>query len=280
MRVPDEMTKCVGFLYVESGAGARPIGTAFMIGVDGADGGVWVYFVTARHVVEAARNHSMDGQLYVRLNLRAGGVTYLATRFDFWYPHPTDPAADVSVWAAAPSPSEIDYLVYPRAAVATDAAVQQNEIGVGDEVFVTGLFANHSGADRNLPIVRIGNIAAMPSEPIATSLGPAEGYLIEARSIGGLSGSPVFANLMGVRTLPGSLRIGGPRHFLLGLIHGHWDLRPSPAPAEVPAGGLGDEVVNMGIAIVVPASKILETIDQPVFQAQREGQLAVEPEPT
>ncbi len=38
----------------------------------------------------------------------------------------------------------------------------------------------------------MGNIAMMPDEPVRTSIGMMESYLIEVRSIGGLSGAPRF----------------------------------------------------------------------------------------
>jgi hypothetical protein len=43
-----------------------------------------------------------------------------------------------------------------------------------------------------MPIGRHGSLAMMPSEPIQTDLGFADVYLIKARSMGGISGSPVF----------------------------------------------------------------------------------------
>lgn len=53
----------------------------------------------------------------------------------------------------------------------------------------------------------------IPSELIHTDkLGDIEVYLIEARSIGGVSGSPVFVR----ESFP---RAG--KHYLLGLMHGH-----------------------------------------------------------
>jgi hypothetical protein len=55
--------------------------------------------------------------------------------------------------------------------------------------------------------------------------------------------------------------------YLLGLMYGHWD-------RVVPVGVTGDDIqfesVNMGIAIVVPAKKILEVINQPTL-AEKEG---------
>jgi len=45
--------------------------------------------------------------------------------------------------------------------------IVEHAIGAGDEIFLTGLFANHLGQHKNLPIVRCGNIAAVPDEPNA-----------------------------------------------------------------------------------------------------------------
>lgn len=58
---------------------------------------------------------------------------------------------------------------------------------------MTGLYRNHYGAQRNIPVVRSEIIAARREEPIETALGPMDAYLVEVRSIGGLSGSPAYA---------------------------------------------------------------------------------------
>ena len=78
----------------------------------------------------------------------------------------------------------------------TEKVIKENEIEVGEEVFVTGLFSHHHGQSKNIPIVRVGNISAMPEEKIQTKEHLMDAYLIEARSIGGLSGSPVFVILV------------------------------------------------------------------------------------
>ena len=51
---------------------------------------------------------------------------------------------------------------------ATDSVIEKEGIGIGDEIFITGLFGYHPGAKKNIPIVRIGHIAAIPEEPIKT----------------------------------------------------------------------------------------------------------------
>jgi hypothetical protein len=150
----------------------------------------------------------------------------------------------------------------------TPENLRKYRIGVGDEVFIAGLFSPAGDENKNnIPIVRHGNVAMMPDEPIQTSYGYADVYLVEARSIGGLSGSPVFvretvsipAEIGGEQILAGATA----RQQLLGLMRGHWDIKESEinnATFTMPDQGRG---VNMGIGIVVPAMKILETIKQP-----------------
>jgi hypothetical protein len=80
---------------------------------------------------------------------------------------------------------------------ATDQVIQQENIGIGDEVFAVGLFNQKWGNERNIPIMRTGIIASMPEEPLLGEIDtPYDAYLAELRSIGGLSGSPVFVYSM------------------------------------------------------------------------------------
>src|SRR5689334_8050250 len=99
------------------------------------------------------------------------------------------------------------------------------EIGPCDEVIFPGLFSHHAGNDRNIPIVRRGTIAAIPGEKVTTErMGKINAFLMEARSIGGLSGSPVFVHLGENRVLKNDPRaIANPqRDYLIGLVHGHF----------------------------------------------------------
>jgi len=107
----------------------------------------------------------------------------------------------------------------------------------------------------------------MPEEKIDTKeFGSIEAYLIESRSIGGLSGSPVFVHLGQVRLIDGQLKHATNNvgiFYLLGLIHGHFDKND-----QLDDFTIEDENVykiNTGIAIVVPATKILEIINQPAW---------------
>jgi hypothetical protein len=149
--------------------------------------------------------------------------------------------------------------------VCTDEVIQKYAIGLGDEVSIPGLFLSHIGTTKNVPIVRTGNIAAMRGEPVPTDRGLMDAYLVEMRSVGGISGSPVLTH-MAIRPsvlLPESenstkIEQSGKSHYLLGLMHGHYTITTRDEWVIRTDQQVGD--INAGIAVVVPASKIMETI--------------------
>jgi len=269
--IPDEIRKCVAFLMYRDATRFRFGGTCFFVATPrSADPKKpnFMYIVTAAHVIKAMRKKSTDGKAYVRLNFPDPKVKVSPTPLAEWLTHPTDPTVDIAILPKAP-PKGADFLVYPMDRFATQDIISDQGIGLGEEVFIVGLFHEHAGRKRNIPIIRVGNIAAMPEEPVQVrGVGLMEAYLVEARSLGGLSGSPVFVNLGLVRSTGGQVKFAsGSIFYLLGLMYGHWD-------RVVPVGVTGDDIqlesVNMGIAIVVPAKKILEVINQPSL-AEKEG---------
>lgn len=135
-----------------------------------------------------------------------------------------------------------------------------NEVSLGDEVVIIGLFRHHHGEARNIPIIRVGNLAAKGEERIQTkAFGKIHGYLIEARSIGGLSGSPVFVNFGPARMIGGAfMQATSQFSILLGLVHGHYDVIGD----EIDAAVRHADRVNTGIAIVVPTHSIRSVIEE------------------
>jgi hypothetical protein len=265
--VPDEVRKCVAFIGYEDGGQRRFAGSVFFLGRDTPGGrrADPVYAVTARHVVELVRNRG-NGQPLLRVNCADGQAKWVPTDAAGWFSPPDDGSVDVAILRAG-IPEGLDHLVFPYSQCVDEEKLRANEVGLGDEVFVTGLLRYHPGTRKNEPVVRIGNLACMPEDKVlvSPSFGAMDAYLIEARSIGGLSGSPVFLNLGPVRMLGANLRFqsGGPNVLLLGLIHGHFDTAAvdidevDPTTAADRSGG-GN--VNAGMAIVVPFKKIAETI--------------------
>jgi len=262
MRVPSQIRRSVAFLAVQGSGGLNPrlVGTAFYASVpaEGLQDARFGYLVTAKHVAKVFEN---TGGFAVCVNTRDGKSMFLNTNQRWWY-HPTDNSVDVAVTPWSP-PDHVECETIPKQMFITDELIASQSIGTGDEVFIVGLFVHLVGSARNIPIVRIGNIAMMDEEPVhSRGFGFMNAYLVEARSIGGISGSPVFVWSSGVGGLLNSF-------FLLGSIHGHWDIRPEDKNAF--SDRVVDEAttINMGIAIVVPAKKILEVFDHPELVQMR-----------
>ncbi len=258
MRVPGEVRQCVVFigLPVTMPGGQQGLsfqGTAFFVSVpsESTQGWNYVYLVTAKHVAM-----KLEGQTFmVRINTKDGKSALVKGEGTKWWYHATDESVDVALIPFLP-PEEFEYKHIPTTMFLLDETIRDKSIGTGDEVFITGLFAHLTGSARNLPIVRMGNIAMMPGEPVPSKeFGDIEAYLIEARSIGGLSGSPAF-----VRE---TVTTGLGAFYLLGLMHGHWDIPPQSKKNAVRVDEDTYGRVNMGIAIVIPAKKILEVLNQP-----------------
>jgi len=217
MRIPDSITHCVGFLAIQKTDGTYVFaGTCFFIGRD-APVGFRAYVVTAKHVIEGIRNKGVD-HVFIRANRKSGDSLYYETEIKDWIYH-KDNDVDIALYPNGPGiPPETDHLVFPVSNFVDQNYIDKNGVGIGDDIFMIGLFRHHHGKLRNLPIVRLGNIAAMPEEKIQTKYHLMDGYLIEVRSIGGLSGSPVFTNLAWHRAFsPVNERVGQPVS-LLGLV--------------------------------------------------------------
>ena len=263
MRVPSDIKKSVVFIGLQmADTTMRIVGTGILI-YDDISAKKLPYIVTAKHVLEGIHGKGLD-QVYIRVNLNDGTSKWYVTDFSDWKLN-SDKNVDIGIYQAAGETSW-DHVSYQLSTSLSDALITENEIDVGDEVFVIGLFTHHHGQRRNIPIARIGNISAMNEEKIQTSQHLMDAYLIEARSIGGLSGSPVFINLGEVRYVQGSLKhsIGGRAFILMGLIYGHYDVKSTNID-EVEGDAKGEpksENVNTGIAIVTPVEKIIETIRQ------------------
>jgi len=273
MMVPDETRKCVAFVGCKNNdEKIRFGGTCFFASIPlGIDNFNFNYCITAKHVIEMIKKNSIDQKVYLRFNTKDGGIQIIPTPIENWLSHPNDLAVDVAaLFSPMPYP-EMDYKRIPYSMMASEKIIKSEGIGIGDEVFIAGLFANHFGEKKNLPILRIGNIAMMPEEKIfSQELGLIDAYLIEARSIGGLSGSPVFAHLAGVRYQDGESHIIPGRFFFIGLIHGHWDVPIDKQDDIFIEDFLKNERINMGIAIVIPTYKILEVLNQNTFLQKRE----------
>jgi hypothetical protein len=260
----------LGWADKSAPGGLRCEGTGFFVAHGDAG-----YLVTARHVAE-----NLDGGPFaVRVNRKGGDAELLDVDVGWTY-HP-DSLVDI---AAIPLHLGIrdGYMAeYIRTeTMATPDFLEAAEINVGDLCYTVGLFRFIFGTKTNLPLVHSGNIALMPPAgeriPVwndkkkQTEL--VEGYLVEGRAINGASGSPVFVRWS--FRYDGMINIKDPtdgnkiypmlaegRVRLLGLLQGAWFLPPDAILAMGHRTKPAD-VVPVGIGVVVPATKIIELLEE------------------
>lgn len=271
MQIDSKLLKNAFFVGVEHKGAFVPAGTGFLVAVtEGRH--TFIFVVTAEHVISGLKGKGFE-RLLLRMNAPDGTARIFGSDYAHWHFHP-DPNihTDVAVASISFNPNDLDPLFADTSMFVTPDKIADWDISVGDEVAIVGLFRSHFGKSKNVPVVRIGNISAMPDEPVYTDYcGYTDAYLIEARSIAGLSGSPVWYNRPPVRVKSDQISYAkGERQFLLGLMHGHFDVKnmKEDLVTEDAEGGRG---VNTGIGVVIPAFRIIETLNHPELIEMRKN---------
>jgi len=294
VRIDDTILKSVAFLGYPTAPYTDDIsnddlsalmhwcGTGFVVSLAASCGHLFfAYVVTAKHV-----SLQLEGRAsFIRVNHTDGTTAFFKVPADaVWWKHPDKPnEVDVAIlpWRIPLGVADVRSMEITEWFI-TDEILKKRSIGIGDDVFWVGLFSLMANQKKNWPIVRVGNIAMMPDEKIPSVntgdwVGPIEGYLVEAKSFGGLSGSPVFVRPtfnMPFATNDGenTLMYGVGQPYLMGLVQGHWPI-PLETINDSQIKAVSDrKQINLGFAIVVPARQILEVINQPELVKIRETQ--------
>ncbi|MGA2232922.1 MAG: hypothetical protein ABSH22_18635, partial [Tepidisphaeraceae bacterium] len=150
MRVPEIVRTCVAFLSYHSRKLDQPrfAGTTFFVHYAMDEFVVAGYAVTARHVIDDIQIHSTDDKAILRVNEMGGGLIRIDTNCADWFFHPTDPNIDVAVMPISFRGRHVNQNFLSTAAFAP-AAAGRARIGIGEEVFITGLFTSHFGKKKN-----------------------------------------------------------------------------------------------------------------------------------
>lgn len=236
-------------------------GTAFFLDYKGMP-----YAVTARHVAETI---SKDPPYFIRASDRNGDPVLVEVEHADWF-YPEDENVDLALGVGAtPNATGVgDSLLL------TKEITEEKRIGIGDEVHIVGLYRLAYGKKRNLPVVHSGSIAMVPEgEPIPqidTVTGKrrmVECYVVEAQTLSGLSGSPVFVRgVMLAENEKEKVLLSIAQGYLLGVWSGAWDAAPGAGLAtEHPAA----RKVPVGMGLTVPSYKLIELLESPIVSEHR-----------
>lgn len=279
MLISNNFLQTVAFLTIEkrddiSGKIVKkPCATVFFVGVSTNAEVTQSYAVTARHVIE---NIHANTPIHIRVNNSDGSIDYSEANKADWV---TSDETDIAVISFKKKKNH-NLREIPFNMLVTDAVIKQEKTGIGDEIFFVGLFSEHYGQEHNLPVVRFGNISLMPSEKLSVRVAEdmtiqIYGYLAEAMSWPGHSGSPVFIYYPFDRE-PGISRVAvyplsepdplsGTEQFkLLGLVCAHYPIEQEVKMSDtIPEEQKGRIYEQAGMAVVIPAQGIIDTLNQP-----------------
>jgi len=274
MQIDDTIRKNVVFIGIESDGQFTPLGTGSLGGirVDGTD---FLFLVTANHVVDSIAGE----EIFVRLNRKSGGCDTLKYPKSRRMPHP-NLANDVAVFNVTLDPAVYDFQLISLDRQQCEKDRREFwEPGTGDEVVAIGLYTSHYGLTKNIPVVRVGHIAALPDESVRTEFGYVAAYLIETKSIAGLSGSPVFLSVPQIKISDGDLMISKQKtHPIIGVLVGYHVVETKEDQIAVPqfqqnngskaaSAERGVDERNTGFAVVIPIERIFDILEKPELVA-------------
>jgi hypothetical protein len=272
-RLTDEVQRCVLFFGLEGSRGT-PVwgGTGFVLDYEGCP-----HIVTCAHV---ARNLE-HVPFYIGTNDHAGNAHNMRAEISGWFFHP-DEGADLALVPTG-IPTTADVAKLPTRHCATRRMLDQQGIGPGCEVHAVGLFRLLTGKSRNLRVVHTGSISMMPDgETIPSSTGfgrvmQISGYLVEAQTLEGLSGAPVFARrnwaISGKNDEQRAYVVGDP--VLMGIWQGSWEAPPGEVLGKERPGA---SRFSYGMGIVIPTDRILELMQMSeVVERRRKVMEQIEP---
>jgi hypothetical protein len=259
-------------------------GTAFLLGVSDPklNGGAFTYLVTNRHLAQPGIEDGRPCQpiaYFLRADMKVAtsgsysAVEQIPVNVLTWN-YSSDPSVDLAITPISIKPDKVDVEFLPSTLLMSDADITQDKVEEGDSVLFTGLFVQMVGQAHSEPIIREGKIAMMPKEQIPTTLRSlGDVYLVDCHVFGGNSGSPMFIDLAGQRE--GGF-IAGINYKLFGVVSGYVK-ESSTFELKTVAAYAGTVDANSGVAVVVPAQKILDIINSTALTYQRERALKTIP---
>ncbi len=245
--------------------GRAIIGTVFVIGDAATTKSTsWRYtLVTAAHVLEDIAGEKAT--LSLRLPDDHGGFQCVPHEIrirdqagPLWTKHPT---ADIAVMYVPLPPFVAKYPgVLGANLLVDDRKLKEYEIHPGDELLCLGFPSGEAANEMGFPILRSGKIASFPLTP-SKKIGS---FLYDFDVFTGNSGGPVYF-CQTARPYGGDAHLGVTVRFIAGLvIQQKSSVERTVTPLERGTHGrrfeVQEDVESLGLAIVVPAELISETL--------------------
>lgn len=282
-KIPQSIVHTIFFIFRDKQAaelGKDPGGTGFIVAVPSErdpNDSLHHYAVSCHHAV------CTNGYSCIRLNLKSGGNIVLELGPEEWQ---FDPACgDIAACRLDIDHSEkLQISAISLNQFLTQEAISKEEIGVGEDVFMIGLFLDatwQTGKTRNNPMARFGNISAMPNPDNLFRFNGngdrREYFILDLHSRTGFSGSPVFVfrtpNADFTKPLEEQPMLGGSVFFFLGIHCAQfpelWEVERGIRRTQAESAVLieGDRIKGLsGLTLAAPAWDIAKLLQCEKFK--------------
>jgi hypothetical protein len=264
----EDVKSSVTFIYLLDGKGELvPNGTGFFVGVNDTTRNLTFYYlVTAKHVLWDTLSKSFVSETWLRVNQIGGEASFVRlplrtngpTRNVFVH---SDTTVDLVAVGEVPDPEKYRFKILSTDIIRTEGDLKRLGLEEGTDVFFPALFVPHTGEHQNYPIVRFGKIALVSGgERIKWDNQLQRLHLIEAVSIGGHSGAPVFI-WFAPRLKPGTIltsEFTEKRMRLIGVMQGYFRYWSPLGYEKTRITPLSE--AHTGISAVVPADLLYEIL--------------------
>src|ERR1700730_10923690 len=254
-----------------------PDGTGMIIGR------LWNTIKTRYHYYAVTHRHVLDiGASIIQINTENGKSRQIETEPHEWFFIPdTDDLAVCDITDQI-NEQEDDIITYiAESTFLTKDFIESRDIGMGEDVFMIGLFIEHPGKGKNVPLGRFGNLSRLADEqsPVEQNGNLCPSHLVDMRSRAGCSGSPVFVYRTPFSDLSRNGAFTGqpvhPGDYFLKFLGVHCAQFPEEmtfrkAESRGDIIKEGDKLMtNSSITVVIPAWQISKIIDLPHFNNRR-----------
>jgi hypothetical protein len=168
--IPTDISKTVVFIYKgPDGTLEQADGTGFFVSIPSppVPNRLWGYLVTAKHMVVTDKNDlnsPLLSNLWVRVNMKAGGtsmykldlITSGSSQTLFFNSDPTVDVAVSTIGRVDMDKMDLEFL--PEDMLIGTDDFQKLNIGVGTDMFFTGMFTGFLGEKKSYPVVRFGKL--------------------------------------------------------------------------------------------------------------------------
>jgi hypothetical protein len=264
--IQENLVKCVAYIVKPGTKENKPIGTGFFVGhrYQKDNDKFYVFLVTARHVLFDEKKQPYS-HLLIRMNeIKTGRLKdFDILQTNRWFFHKNAEEVDIAVYPLLPR--DADFIFVPSDFFVTKDLLTKNKIGIGDDVFYTGLLSYYSGREKIEPIVRFGRLALITDE---LSIDDKYYHYIDSGNIPGHSGSPLF--LWATATREPSGIVAGARIFgLYGIVSATLEYNKElqfVLPKQTQTIPIPVDARSGGITAIVPVKYLAEILEDPLLK--------------